>query len=106
MSSSRPAEPRRLTSDGKRKLAPVFQSAQEVAFAVHDAPTQVVIVRLRLEGGAPQRLHPGGTAHQFDPAFSRDGLYHAFVRSTTSPQLVLVIQDLRGKQEHEFRPRD
>src|SRR5262245_38044396 len=106
MGSSRAGEARRLTSDGKRKLAPAFVNANEVAFAVHESPTRVVIVRLRLADGEQQRMHPAGTAHQFDPAFSRDGRYHAFARSATSPQLVLVIQDLREKQEYEFRPRE
>jgi Tol biopolymer transport system component len=106
MGSSRPGRARRLTHDGRRKLAPAFLNAREIAVAVHTAPTLVAILRLGLEGGAPQRLHPSATAHQFDPAFSRDGRLHAFALSATSPQMVLVIQDLRDRQEHAFRPRD
>jgi TolB protein len=105
MASSDPP-PRRLTHDGRRKLAPAFRSAREIAVAVHVAPTLVAILRLGMEGGPLERLHPSATAHQFDPAFSADGRRHAFALSATSPQMVLVLQDLRDKQEHVFRPRD
>ena len=44
--------------------------------------------------------------HQFDPAFSRDGRYHAFGRSSTSPQMVLVIEDTREKKDAVFQPRE
>ena len=106
MGSSRPAEPRRLTHDGKRKLAPAFINPREIAVAVHESPNLVSIQRLRLRDGSSERLHPAVTAHQFDPAFSRDGHRHAFVMSSNSPQMVLVIQDLRKRQEVVFRPRE
>ena len=50
--------------------------------------------------------------HQFDPAYSRDGRYHAYSRSSTSPQMVLVIQDTLEKKDSIFghanraRPRE
>jgi len=100
-------ELRRLTTDGKRKLAPVFTAGgQEIVFAVHEVPNQVVIKRLKLKDGSQERLHAAVTAHQFDPAFSLDGRWHCFVMSSTTPQLVLVVQDLKEKQEATFRPRD
>lgn len=106
MDSSNPAEPRRLTLDSKRKLAPAFINAQEIAVAVHEAPNLVAIKRCLLRDGVQERLHPTMTAHQFDPAFSRDGRSHAFAMSSNSPQMVLVIQDLRTRQEQVFRPRE
>ena len=51
-------------------------------------------------------MHPTVVNHQFDPAFSPDGHLHAYARSATSPQMVLVIQDLRDKKESVFRPRE
>lgn len=51
MASSRPAEPRRLSHDGKRKLAPAFINAQEIAVAVHESPNLVAIKRCRLQDG-------------------------------------------------------
>jgi TolB protein len=101
------AEVQQLTQDGKRKLAPVcLNGGQEVAYAVHDAPNLVAIKRRRLADGFEARLHPGLTAHQFDPAFSPDGRYHCFTLSATSPQMVLVIQDTHQKTEATFHPRE
>jgi TolB protein len=100
------AEPQRLTSDGKLKFAPVFVGPREVVFAVHDVPNLVALKRLKLADGPAERLHPALTAHQYDPAFSADGRYHCYALSSTSPQLVLVIQDTKEKTEAVFRPRD
>jgi tol-pal system beta propeller repeat protein TolB len=106
-SSNTRAAPRRLTHDGKRKLTPAFAPGdREVVFAVHEVPNLVALQRLHIANATRARLHPSLTAHQFDPAFSADGHYHAFVMSSTSPQLVLVIQDTRHKTETVFRPRD
>jgi TolB protein len=111
MSSSEAARPLpagrvRLTTDGKRKSAPVFVSPQEIVFAVHEVPNRVVLKRLRLPGGAQELVHPSQSAHQLDPAYSPDGRYHAFALSANSPQLVLVIQDKEEKTEATFRPRE
>jgi Tol biopolymer transport system component len=101
------AEPRQLTVDGKRKMSPVFTNGgQDVVFAVHESPNLVALRILRLKDGSQERLHPTVADHQFDPAFSPDGRFHCFVKSATSPQLVLVIQDSREKTEAIFRPRD
>ena len=100
-------EPVRLTTDGTLKLSPVFvDNGNEVVFATHEAPNLVAIVRLKLSDGSRRRMHPTVVNHQFDPAFSRDGRFHAYARSSTSPQMVLVIQDLRDKKESVFRPRE
>jgi TolB protein len=100
-------EPSRLTTDGTLKLAPVFISnGDEIVFATHEIPNLVSIVGLRLSDHLRRRVHPTVVNHQFDPAFSRDGRYHAFGRSATSPQMVLVIQDTHEKREAVFRPRE
>jgi TolB protein len=105
--TGRGGEPVRLTSDGTLKLAPVFvRGGDEIAFATHEIPNLVSIVQLKLSDGSRRRLHPTVTAHQFDPAFSRDGRYHAFAMSASAPQMVLVIQDTREKTEATFRPRE
>jgi Tol biopolymer transport system component len=104
--AARAAEPQRLTDDGKLKLAPVFVTSQEVVFSTHEIPNLVALIRLNLQDGSRQRLHPAITAHQYDAAFSADGRYHCYAMSSTSPQLVLVIQDLKEKLEYQFRPRE
>jgi TolB protein len=104
---ARGAEPVRLTHDGTLKLCPVFiGGADQVAFASHEAPNLVSIVCLNLSDGSRQRLHPSVVNHQFDPAFSRDGRYHAYGRSSTSPQMVLVIEDTLAKKDSVFKPRE
>ena len=101
------AEPSRLTADGTLKLAPVFISnGDEVVFATHEVPNLVSIVGLRLSDHSRRRLHPTVVNHQFDPAFSRDGRYHAYGRSSTSPQMVLVIENTQEKKDVVFRPRE
>jgi TolB protein len=100
-------EPVRLTTDGTLKLTPVFiDKGDEVVFSGHESPNLVAIVCLKLEGGYRRRLHPTVVNHQFDPAFSRDGRIHAYARSATSPQMVLVIQNTEAKKESVFRPRE
>ena len=84
----------------------VVENGEEVIFATHEAPNLVAIVRLTLSDGSRRRMHPTVVNHQFDPAFSPDGHLHAYARSATSPQMVLVIQDLRDKKESVFRPRE
>ncbi len=104
---ARAAEPVRITTDGTLKLAPVFiNNGEEIAFATHEAPDQVALVRLRLKDGTRERIHPEVKSHQFDPAYSRDGRWHAFSLSALGPQTVLVIQDLKEKKEVRFRPRE
>lgn len=103
----RGAEPVRLTTDGTLKLTPVFvDDGDAVVFATHESPDQMALVRLRVSDGSRQRLHPTVRNHQFDPAFSRDGRYHAYARSSNAPQMVLVIQDTKEKKESVFKPRE
>jgi TolB protein len=105
--STRGAEPARLTTDGTLKLSPVFlNSGKDVAFATHEVPNLVSIVRLSLTDGSRRREYPKVNSHQFDPAFSREGRYQAYAKSSDSPQLVLVIQDAQEKREAVFRPRE
>jgi TolB protein len=100
-------EPVRLTTDGSLKLAPVFlDKGDEIVFASHESPNLVAVICLKLSDGTRRRVHPSVVNHQFDPAFSRDGRIHAYARSSTSPQTVLVIEDTHDKKESVFRPRE
>ncbi len=100
-------DPVRITTDGKLKLSPVvLADGKEVVFAIHDRPNAVALVRLDLSDGTRQPEYSGSTAHQFDPAYSRDGRWAVYARSSTAPQLVLVIHDRAEKKDTLFRPRD
>ncbi len=104
---ARGAEVIRLTTDGTLKFAPVFVgNGDEIAFATHEAPDQVALVRLNLKDGSRARIHPEVKSHQFDPSYSRDGRWHAFSLGALGPQTVLVIQELSKKTEARYRPRE
>jgi TolB protein len=106
-STSIAGEPRRLTHDGWIKLAPTFLAGgREIAYSVHDVPSRVTLMRLRLFDGTETRMLPDTELHQFDVDFSRDGRYIVFARSATSPQLTLVIRDTRENTEAEYRPQE
>lgn len=93
------AAPEQLTHDGTFKFAPVFTAdGSAIVFSVHHKPQQVALKRLNLDDGTQQLLYPLLSTHQFDAAFSRDGRYQCFAMSSTSPQLVLVIQDRQADQ--------
>jgi TolB protein len=97
----------RVTWDGTLKLAPVFiERGDEVAFATHEIPNLVSIVRLKVNDGSRRRVHAAVVNHQFDPAFSRDGRLHAYARSANAPQMVLVIQETIEKKESVYKPRE
>lgn len=98
-------EPRRLTHDGRLKLAPTFLAqGRAVACSVHDIPNRVTVMRYPLTDGAPERLFPDTELHQFDVDLSRDGRFIVFARSSNSPQLTLVIKDTQENTEAEYRP--
>lgn len=106
-SSLAAAEPRRLTTDGTRKLAPAFiEKGEAVIFAAHDVPNRVSLLRMRLSDGKQERVDSSLTAHQMDADVSADGRYLAFVLTYTSPQSILVIRDLKEATESRFIPRE
>ncbi len=101
-------EPVRLTRDGARKIAPTFgEGGAIVVYACHERPNLVALVQVSCrDGSRPERVLPGVVNHQFDPAFSPDGRYIAYSRTSTSPQSVLVIRDRPEQRESVFQPRD
>jgi TolB protein len=100
-------EARRLTYDGALKLSPVFaEKGETVLFSVHDEPNRVSLVRLRLSDSRQERVDAALAAHQFDADVSADGRYLSFVLTTTSPQSILVIRDLKAGTESRYSPQD
>ena len=77
VSAARGGEALRLTHDGTLKFSPVFVGeGREVVYAMHESPNLVALQRLKLEGGASERMHPSVVAHQLDPAFNASGRWH------------------------------
>ncbi|MEX1229980.1 MAG: hypothetical protein WEB58_07055 [Planctomycetaceae bacterium] len=87
------------------KFSPVyFPGENAIVYCLHEEPTRVALWKLNLDDGTTKRLYEPETSHQFDAAFSSDGRYHAFCRSSTSRQLVLIIKDVELQSEAEFQP--
>jgi Tol biopolymer transport system component len=95
---------RQLTRDGRLKMDPVFVRAEEIVYTVQQSATLLALMRLRLPEGTSERLHPAATTSEFEPAFSRDGRWCAFVQSRGNLSLKLVIEDLQEKREAVFDP--
>jgi Tol biopolymer transport system component len=98
-------EPKQITNDGLFKFAPTYTAGgTEIVYAVHNVPNRVSLTRLSLEAGSSELLYPDMPVHQFDPAYSADGRFHAYCRSSGSPQMLLVIVDTKSKTEAIFTP--
>jgi len=96
---------KRLTSDGRQKMDPVFiRDGEDLIFTLFESPTQMSLMRLTLASGAVERLHPQATTSEFEAAFSPDGRYYAFVQSRANLNLKLVIRDTKLTKDAVFDP--
>jgi len=96
---------KQLTRDGKLKMDPVFiKGGAELVFTLQETPTQTSLMRLQLADGTVERLHPEATTAEFEPAFSPDGRYRAFVQSRANLNLKLVIRDTAQNRDAVFDP--
>lgn len=97
---------RRLTADGRIKSDPVFtdRSGKELVYAVQESPNLIRLVRLRLADGTVTPIDPAETKTRFEPAFSPDGRYFAFVQSKGNLSLGMVIRDTKTGKEAELKP--
>jgi Tol biopolymer transport system component len=96
---------KRLTSDGKLKMDPVFiKNGEEIVYTLQETPTQLSLMRLRLADGVSERFHPQATTNEFEAAFSGDGRYCTFVQSTGNLKLRLVIRDTKENKDAVFDP--
>lgn len=95
----------RLTTDGKVKADPVFvKNGSEIVYSVLDSAVQQCLMRLKFGGGAPERLHADALTSEFEPTFSADGRYYAFVQSRGNLNLKLVIRDTKQNKDNVFDP--
>ena len=83
----------------------MFINRDEIAVAVHLIPNQVAFKQW-----LGRRVRAASSSHDYRTSVRSGVLTRRSLpcvrESSTSPQLVLVIQDLAGKQEQVFRPRD
>ncbi len=95
----------RLTTDGRIKSDPVFiKNGRELVYTVLESAVQQRLMRLILATGKSEPLHPDALTSEFEPTFSADGRYYAFVQSRANLNLKLVIKDTKEKRESVFDP--
>ncbi|MAV35227.1 MAG: hypothetical protein CMJ59_07180 [Planctomycetaceae bacterium] len=102
---ARPAEPIRLTTDGRLKASPMFvNQSTELVFAVLETPQRYRIMRMDLASGSEQPLRKEAATAEFEPAGSRDGRYYAFVHQRGVLSLSLAILDTQSNTLAEVLP--
>lgn len=107
VANSSSAGERRLTTDGRLKMDPVVVPAAggwDVVYTVLESPVQTSLMRLSLADGSQRRMNPDAATSEFEPAFSPDGRYCAFVQSRGNLSLKLIIRDTLEKRDASFDP--
>lgn len=96
---------RQLTHDGRIKTDPVFvRGGEEIVFTLQESAVQTSLMRLNLADGSVERLHPDAQTAEFEPGFSSDGRYYAFVQSRGNLNLKLVIRDTKTNKDAVYDP--
>lgn len=93
----------RLTDDGRLKFTPTFIDEESLAYVDFVKPELTQIQKLRLSDRLVEPLHRA-KAQEFEPAFSPDGRYCAFVQTIGGLSLALVIRDQQTKQDSVLPP--
>lgn len=94
-----------LTADGVLKSDPTFlANGRDLVFTLQESAVQTSLMKLDLENGLTTRLYPKATTTEFEPAFSPDGRYCAFVQNKGNLSLRLVIRDQENSLDAEFDP--
>ena len=97
------AGPIQLTNDGRLKRDPVFvKGGEELVFVVQERPVLLRMMRMMLADRSVKPLHKDDNKSEFEPAFSPDGRYYAFVRSRSALRLGLIIRDTQENKESEY----
>jgi Tol biopolymer transport system component len=96
---------KQLTRDGKMKMDPVFiNGGKELVYTLHEKPTQMSLMRLKLADLSFERMHPEAIGSEFEPAFSTDMRYYTFVQNRGNLSLKLVIRDTKANKDAVFDP--
>ncbi len=97
--------PVRLTDDGRSKSDPVFVSGgKQLVFTLLETDDRLRLMRMTLSGRKIEPMHKDVTKSEFEPAFSPDGRYYAFVQSRGNLNLALVIRDTLEDKQSEIPP--
>jgi Tol biopolymer transport system component len=95
--------PRRLTTDGKLKMDPVFiKGGTEIIYSSQQKFNQIDLMRLKLADGTIEPFNPGASTTELCITFSRDEKTRAFILNNANLHVLLVIQkpDEGSRIEH------
>jgi Tol biopolymer transport system component len=100
-------DPLRLTHDGRLKFSPVVTSGgREIVYVELANPTLYRLTRLNLADGSTVALHADAKTSEFEPAFSSDGRTYAYLRTSGTLRVNLVIQEVGGAKLGDVPPAD
>ena len=94
------AEPVRLTTDGRMKFTPVFVDGDTtLTYVDFENPKVFRLKSLDWKTRQVKAIHEAAPAPEFDPAYSADRNYFAFLRATGGLQVSLVIRNRKTDEE-------
>ena len=98
-------EPVRLTHDGRMKFTPVFiNGGEDLVFVEIQDPKLYRLQQLKLAGGAVTPVHKTVSAQEFDPAYSADGKYYAYLKAVGTLSVGMVISSRKQADEVQLAP--
>jgi len=99
------SSPRRLTSDGKLKMDPVFiKHGDEIVYSTQDKVNQIDLMRLTLADRKVEPVHPGVSTSELCMTFSRDEKTRAFILNNANLHVLLVIERPADAYRVEYNP--
>jgi Tol biopolymer transport system component len=99
------AEPVKVTTDGRVKRDPVFiAGSKQLVYVALETPVLMRLMKHDMQTGKSVAMHPDATKSEFEPAFSPDGKFYAFVQSRGNLSLALVIHDTVNDSMAEIKP--
>ncbi len=90
-------EPVQLTHDGRLKFSPVFfEQGDSLIYVELATPMLYRLMRLKLDSGTAEPLHPAAKTSEFEPAVSADGKVYAYLKTVGVLRVNLEIQEFGG----------
>ena len=99
------SEPVRLTTDGRMKFTPVFVDGDTtLTFVDFENPKIFRLKTMDWKTREVKVIHEAAPAPEFDPAYSADGNYFSYLRTTGGLQVSLVIRNRKSQEEVVIAP--
>ena len=96
-----------LTRDGRLKFSPTISAdGREIVYVELANPTLYRLVRLDLADGSTRPLHVDAKTSEFEPAFSADGKVYAYLKTSGTLRVNLLIQEVGGAVLGDVPPAD